>query len=84
VGQSYTFQIVGQLTIRDQTREATFDATVTPAAAGTLQGKVTTTIDYTDWGLSVPSVPLRHRPSRNSHPEPGLRCKRELIPPDQL
>ena len=58
VGQSYTFQIVGQLTIRDQTREATFNATVTPAAAGTLQGKVTTTIDYADWGFSVPSVPF--------------------------
>jgi polyisoprenoid-binding protein YceI len=58
IGQSYTFQIVGQLTIRDQTREATFNATVTPAADGTLQGNVTTTIKYADWGISVPSVPI--------------------------
>lgn len=58
VGQSYTFQIVGQLTIRDQTHEATFAATVTPAADGALQGNVTTTINYADWGISVPSVPF--------------------------
>lgn len=58
VGQSYTFQIVGQLTIRDQTHEATFTATVTPAPDGTLQGKVTTTINYADWQISVPSVPI--------------------------
>ena len=58
VGQSYTFQIVGQLTIRDQTHEATFNATVTPAADGTLQGNVTTTINYADWGIAVPSVPF--------------------------
>ena len=58
MGQSYTFQIVGQLTIRDQTHEATFAATVTPAADGVLQGNVTTTIIYVDWGISVPSVPF--------------------------
>ena len=58
VGQSYTFQISGQLTIRDQTHEATFTATVTPAANGTLQGNVTTTINYADWSISVPSVPF--------------------------
>ena len=58
VGQSYTFQIVGQLTIRNQTHDATFTATVTPAADGTLQGNVTTTINYANWGISVPSVPM--------------------------
>jgi polyisoprenoid-binding protein YceI len=58
VGQSYSFQITGQLTIRDQTREATFAATVTPNADGTLQGTATTTINYADWGLSVPEVPI--------------------------
>lgn len=58
VGQSYTFQIVGQLTIRDQTDEAIFIATVTPATDDTLQGAATATINYADWGISVPSVPF--------------------------
>lgn len=58
VGQSYSFQITGQLTIRDQTREATFTATATPNGDGTLQGAAATTIAYADWGLSVPEVPI--------------------------
>jgi polyisoprenoid-binding protein YceI len=58
VGQGYSFQISGQLTIRDQTRDATFTATVTPNTDGTLQGTATTTINYADWGLSVPEVPM--------------------------
>jgi polyisoprenoid-binding protein YceI len=57
-GESYTFQIAGQLTIRDVTREATFTTTVTPAGDGTLRGSATTTIAYADWGLSVPEVPI--------------------------
>ena len=58
VGQSYTFDIVGQLTIKDQTHDATFTATVTPNADGTLSGTATTTINYADWGISVPEVPM--------------------------
>ena len=57
-GQSDTFRVVGQLTIRDQTHEATFAATVTPNADGTLSGTATTTINYADWGISVPEVPM--------------------------
>lgn len=57
-GESYSFQIVGQLTIAGQTHEATFDVTVTPTAEGTLQGSATMTIAYADWGISVPSVPM--------------------------
>jgi polyisoprenoid-binding protein YceI len=58
VGQSYSFQIVGQLTIAGQTNEATFDVTVTPTAEGALEGSATTTINYADWGISVPDVPF--------------------------
>jgi polyisoprenoid-binding protein YceI len=58
LGQSYTFQIVGQLAIAGQTHEATFDVTVTPTADGKLQGSAKTTIKYADWGLSIPSVPF--------------------------
>jgi polyisoprenoid-binding protein YceI len=58
VGQTYTFQIVGQLTISGVTREATFEATVTQAAADRLQGKATTTIRHADYNLSIPQVPF--------------------------
>ena len=58
VGESYNFQIVGQLPIAGQTHEATFDVTVTPTAAGALEGSATMTINYADWGISVPSVPM--------------------------
>ena len=57
-GQPFTFQISGDLTIRGATRPATFDVTVIPAADGTLSGTATTTIQYADWGISIPSVPF--------------------------
>jgi polyisoprenoid-binding protein YceI len=56
VGQSYTFQIVGDLTIRDVTKEATFDVTATPASASRLEGTAQTTIRYADYGISIPQV----------------------------
>jgi polyisoprenoid-binding protein YceI len=58
VGESYRFQVVGQLSVAGQTHEATFDVTVTATAEGTLVGSATTTINYADWGISVPSVPM--------------------------
>ena len=56
-GQSYSFQIVGQLTVAGQTREATFTVTVTPTADGKLQGTASTEIKYADWGIGIPRVP---------------------------
>jgi polyisoprenoid-binding protein YceI len=58
VGQSYSFQIVGQLTVAGQTHEATFDVTAIPTADGRLQGSATTTLKYADWGISIPQVPF--------------------------
>lgn len=58
VGQPFTFQLSGDLTIRNTTRPATFDVTVTPAEDGSLTGSATTTIQYSDWGISIPSVPF--------------------------
>ena len=57
-GQPFTFQLSGDLTIRGVSKPATFDVTVTPAADGTLSGSATTTIQYSDWGISIPSVPF--------------------------
>lgn len=57
-GESYSFQIVGQLTIAGQTHEATFAATATVGTDGKLAGTATTTIAYADWGISIPQVPI--------------------------
>lgn len=54
IGQTYSFQINGDLTITDQTRPVTFEATVTPTSATTLSGKATTTILYADFSLTIP------------------------------
>jgi polyisoprenoid-binding protein YceI len=56
VGQSYTFQIVGDLTIRDVTKQVTFDVTATPASESRLEGMAQTTIRYADYGISIPQV----------------------------
>ena len=53
IGEAYSFQIVGDLTITDQTREVTFDATVTPTG-NSLQGLASVTILYADFGLEIP------------------------------
>lgn len=55
-GTPYTFQIVGDLTVRDTTREVTFDVTVTPAA-DRLVGQARATIRHADFGLTIPQVP---------------------------
>jgi polyisoprenoid-binding protein YceI len=57
IGQAYTFQAVGQLTVAGQAREATLAVTVTPNADGTLKGSAKTTARYADWGISIPKVP---------------------------
>lgn len=56
VGQSYTFQIIGDLTIRDVSREVTFDVTVTPVSESRLEGSASTTIRYADYGIGIPQV----------------------------
>ena len=56
VGQSYTFQVVGDLTRRDVTREVTFDMTVNPISESRLEGSGNTTIRYADYGLTIPQV----------------------------
>jgi polyisoprenoid-binding protein YceI len=58
VGQPFTFQLTGDLTIRETTRPATFDVNATLQPDGTLSGTATSTIQYSDWGVSIPSVPF--------------------------
>lgn len=56
VGETYSFQIVGDLTIRDVTKAVTFDVTATPLSETRLQGTAQTTIRYADWGIVIPQV----------------------------
>jgi polyisoprenoid-binding protein YceI len=56
VGQSYTFQITGDLQIRDVTKQVTFDVTATPVSETRLEGSAQTTINYADWGITIPQV----------------------------
>jgi len=56
-GESYTFQIVGDLTITGVTREVTFDVVVTPLSATRLEGLATTAFLYTDFELFIPDAP---------------------------
>ena len=56
VGQSYNFQIIGDLTVRDVTKPVTFDVTATPASETRLEGSAQATIRYADFGLTIPQV----------------------------
>ncbi|MGB3717378.1 MAG: YceI family protein [Candidatus Promineifilaceae bacterium] len=57
-GESVTFQITGDLAIRDVTNEVTFQVTVVPVSADRLEGRASTTIQRGDYGLIIPSVPF--------------------------
>ena len=58
VGETFTFQVTGDLTIIDTTLPVTFDMTVTPVSEGSLQGSGAAVVQYKDFGISIPSVPF--------------------------
>ncbi len=57
VGQPFTFQMSGDLTVRDATQPVTFEVTVTPVSEGEIQGTASTRILYRDFGLNIPDSP---------------------------
>jgi polyisoprenoid-binding protein YceI len=57
-GQSFTFQIAGDLTIQDVTQPAVFDVTVQVESGDRLTGTASTVINRSDFNLIVPSVPF--------------------------
>jgi len=57
VGQTLEFQVTGDLSIVDTTQPVTFDAAVTLNADGTLTGTAQTSVQYADFGLTIPNVP---------------------------
>lgn len=56
-GQPFEFEIRGSLTVHGVTRETTFSATLTPVDAGQLDGSATATVNYSDFGMSIPEAP---------------------------
>ncbi len=56
-GESTTFNITGDLTIRDITRPATFVVTAQLVSPTQLKGIATTTLTRSDFELQIPSVP---------------------------
>lgn len=56
ISETYTFDIVGNLTIVGTTNEVTFASTVTLDSESQISGSATTTIAYADWGIIVPDA----------------------------
>lgn len=56
IGETYSFDIIGNLTIIDTTNEVTFNATVTIVSETEISGSATTNVMYGDWEIPVPSA----------------------------
>jgi polyisoprenoid-binding protein YceI len=56
-GETYAFQIVGDLTITDVTRQVTFDVVATATSETRIEGIATTVFLYTDFELFIPDAP---------------------------
>jgi polyisoprenoid-binding protein YceI len=56
VGEPFTFQVTGDLQIRDVVHPETFDVSVTPNSESELSGLATTTVLRSDYGLKIPQV----------------------------
>lgn len=57
VGESYTLQITGDLTVAGTTNPITFDATVTPVSEERIEGNASASLLYTDFNLFIPDSP---------------------------
>lgn len=56
-GQAVTFQVAGDLTIRDITQPVTFEVNAQLGDDGLVRGSATTTVERSDYNLAIPSVP---------------------------
>lgn len=57
IGDTFDFELVGDLTIRDITRSVTFAVNVTVESSTRLTGSARATINRADFDLTIPSVP---------------------------
>jgi len=56
-GDTVTFTMTGELTIKGTTNGATFDVTVTLVDTNTIEGNASTVVLRSDFGIGIPSVP---------------------------
>jgi polyisoprenoid-binding protein YceI len=56
-GQTYSFEVTGDLTIREITQPVTFQVTLTAQSEDYISGSASATINRTDYELNIPSVP---------------------------
>jgi polyisoprenoid-binding protein YceI len=57
IGETITFSLVGDLTIRDITQPATFTVEATAVSETQVTGTATAVVNRTDFDLQIPSVP---------------------------
>ena len=57
IGQPLTFQISGDLSVRDIINPITFDVTVTAVSETRLEGTAAAMISRADYDLQIPEVP---------------------------
>jgi polyisoprenoid-binding protein YceI len=57
VGETYTFQVVGDLTITNVTKQVTFDVEAVATSETQIEGIATTAFPYTDFELFIPDAP---------------------------
>ncbi|KAA3648819.1 MAG: YceI family protein [Chloroflexi bacterium] len=58
MGESYVFQITGDLTIRDITQSVTFDVAAILVSETRLEGLASATVARADYQLTIPDVPI--------------------------
>lgn len=58
VGQTYQFQLTGDLLIKGVANDVTFDVDVELVDAATLRGTATTEVLRSDYGIGIPTVPF--------------------------
>jgi polyisoprenoid-binding protein YceI len=56
VGDTFTFQVTGDLTIRDVTHPVVFDVTASRISEDLIEGTASAVIARADYGLTIPSV----------------------------
>ena len=57
IGDDLVFQITGDLVVHGVTQAATFETNITLVAEDRIEGYATATILYSDFNISIPSVP---------------------------
>jgi polyisoprenoid-binding protein YceI len=58
VGESFSFQVSGDLKLVDTTRSVTFDVEVNPVSETRIEGYGSTTVSRADYNLDFPTPPM--------------------------